>query len=608
MRPDVDENGVLNHGEFVAVTIHLQKMDNDEHFRIAFMFFDKDGSGYIELDELRDALADEYRETNVNTLNDIMREVDTDKDGRICYDEFVVMMKAGTDWRKCLFNYSEVVNGRIWVVWRNDYDVELIASSPQSITCKTKFLGQVLYFTAVYGPNDGIIRRQIWSHLVDLKQTVAGDPWILLGDFNVIASPEESSDFNGSQVLCADMRDFLDCMDSLEVSDHPYNGPQFTWSNLQSESFLARKLDRALVKSSWIDLLPHSCVEFLAPGVSDHCPILVWLERRLFSLRKPFKFFNFWVKHPNFLNIVEDSWCAPVVGNPMCILFEKLKRLKKALKALNASHFSDISVRVQEQRKKLEFARLEALSSGNFPANVLASLSNDLAILEDVENSDQSSRFFHSMVNKKNKQHTIRSLHNALGAKLETYEELSEEIVQFYKGLIGTADSNVHGGNVQLFQELFQWSFDDEAQESLVQVVTREEIKATMFEQESDKSPASSCFNTTTLVLVPKNQSPNHVFEFRPISCCIVFYKCISQILVKRLAPFLSDFISPSQCAFVKGWSITDNSLLAHKLVRGYQKGHISPRCTVELGSTTELISQVVKIGFWVEMVEAIKE
>ncbi|XWS51067.1 hypothetical protein CRYUN_Cryun12cG0144400 [Craigia yunnanensis] len=103
---DVDGNGVLDYGEFVAVTIHLQKMENDEHFRRAFMFFDKDGSGYIELDELRDALADESGEADVDVLNDIMREVDTDKDGRISYDEFVAMMKTGTDWRKASRQYS----------------------------------------------------------------------------------------------------------------------------------------------------------------------------------------------------------------------------------------------------------------------------------------------------------------------------------------------------------------------------------------------------------------------------------------------------------------------------------------------------------------------
>ncbi|KAJ6672491.1 SERINE/THREONINE-PROTEIN KINASE [Salix viminalis] len=88
---DVDGNGVLDYGEFVAVTIHLQKMENDEHFRRAFMFFDTD---------------DEYGETDNDVLNDIMREVDTDKDGCISYEEFVAMMKTGTDWRKASRQYS----------------------------------------------------------------------------------------------------------------------------------------------------------------------------------------------------------------------------------------------------------------------------------------------------------------------------------------------------------------------------------------------------------------------------------------------------------------------------------------------------------------------
>ncbi|OIW17695.1 hypothetical protein TanjilG_29045 [Lupinus angustifolius] len=103
---DVDGNGVLDYGEFVAVTIHLQRMENDEHIHKAFKYFDKDGSGYIELCELEEALADESGETETDILNDIMREVDTDKDGRISYDEFVAMMKTGTDWRKASRQYS----------------------------------------------------------------------------------------------------------------------------------------------------------------------------------------------------------------------------------------------------------------------------------------------------------------------------------------------------------------------------------------------------------------------------------------------------------------------------------------------------------------------
>ncbi|KAK4756292.1 hypothetical protein SAY87_006419 [Trapa incisa] len=103
---DVDGNGVLDYGEFVAVTIHLQRMENDEHIRRAFMYFDKDDTGYIELAELQYALADESGEADSNVVNEIMGEVDTDKDGRISYDEFVAMMKTGTDWRKASRQYS----------------------------------------------------------------------------------------------------------------------------------------------------------------------------------------------------------------------------------------------------------------------------------------------------------------------------------------------------------------------------------------------------------------------------------------------------------------------------------------------------------------------
>ncbi|GMH00038.1 hypothetical protein Nepgr_001877 [Nepenthes gracilis] len=103
---DIDGDGTLEYGEFVAVTIHLKKMANDEHLHWAFSFFDKDKSGYIEFDELRDALNDDIDSSSEEVINAIMHDVDTDKDGRISYDEFAAMMKAGTDWRKASRQYS----------------------------------------------------------------------------------------------------------------------------------------------------------------------------------------------------------------------------------------------------------------------------------------------------------------------------------------------------------------------------------------------------------------------------------------------------------------------------------------------------------------------
>ncbi|KAL6503000.1 Calcium-dependent protein kinase 7 [Orobanche hederae] len=103
---DVDGDGTLNYAEFLAVSVHLKKMANDEHLHKAFAFFDRNGSGYIEIEELRDALSDEGDATNEEVIVAIMHDVDTDKDGRISYEEFATMMKAGTDWRKASRQYS----------------------------------------------------------------------------------------------------------------------------------------------------------------------------------------------------------------------------------------------------------------------------------------------------------------------------------------------------------------------------------------------------------------------------------------------------------------------------------------------------------------------
>ncbi|CAI0450110.1 unnamed protein product [Linum tenue] len=103
---DIDGDGTLNYGEFVAVTIHIKKMGNDEHLHKAFGFFDQNKSGYIETEELREALNDDIDTCSEDVLVAIMQDVDTDKDGRISYEEFATMMKAGTDWRKASRQYS----------------------------------------------------------------------------------------------------------------------------------------------------------------------------------------------------------------------------------------------------------------------------------------------------------------------------------------------------------------------------------------------------------------------------------------------------------------------------------------------------------------------
>uniref|UniRef100_A0A0E0DHP4 non-specific serine/threonine protein kinase n=2 Tax=Oryza TaxID=4527 RepID=A0A0E0DHP4_9ORYZ len=90
---DIDNSGTIDYIEFIAATLHLNKLEREEHLVAAFSYFDKDGSGYITVDELQQAC----KEHNMPDafLDDVINEADQDNDGRIDYGEFVAMMTKG---------------------------------------------------------------------------------------------------------------------------------------------------------------------------------------------------------------------------------------------------------------------------------------------------------------------------------------------------------------------------------------------------------------------------------------------------------------------------------------------------------------------------------
>ncbi|XWS14422.1 hypothetical protein CRYUN_Cryun35bG0008200 [Craigia yunnanensis] len=92
---DVDNSGTIDYIEFITATMHRHRLEREDNINKAFQFFDKDSSGFITRDELRQAMT-EYGMGDEATIDEIIEDVDTDKDGRINYEEFVAMMKRGT--------------------------------------------------------------------------------------------------------------------------------------------------------------------------------------------------------------------------------------------------------------------------------------------------------------------------------------------------------------------------------------------------------------------------------------------------------------------------------------------------------------------------------
>ncbi|XP_039038081.1 uncharacterized protein LOC120175552 [Hibiscus syriacus] len=278
--------------------------------------------------------------------------------------------------------------------------------------------------TAVYGSNFGVARRGLWEHLRTVENDLGSSSWVIGGDFNIIARAEESSDFETMGVHnSSDMKEFQDCLEELDLMDHPFLGPTFTWSNRQEGSFLARKLDRVLVNPKWLLDYPDSFVEFKAQGVSDHCLGVLWTHKGALAKKpRPFKFFNCWVSHEKFLSIVKDSWQVHCAGSAMQVLFCKLRRLKPLLKELNKEFFSDISGRVKGKRAELE--QLQIFNLTHAEQRRVAEekrIQDELVNLEVAESEffrqkaklhwldegDLNTKFFHQRVesNKKKKYH-----------------------------------------------------------------------------------------------------------------------------------------------------------------------------------------------------------
>lgn len=79
LQGDIHGSGTLDCEEFVTVLLHIKKMSSDEYLPKAFKFFDKDGNGFIEMEELTEALADGELKPNEQVVNEIICEVDKDK-------------------------------------------------------------------------------------------------------------------------------------------------------------------------------------------------------------------------------------------------------------------------------------------------------------------------------------------------------------------------------------------------------------------------------------------------------------------------------------------------------------------------------------------------
>ncbi len=77
---DIDRSGYIDYSEFVIATMNEKQLLTNEKLQSAFKMFDKDGSGLISAEEIKEVLG--FGKTlSEEAVNEIIKQVDENGDG-----------------------------------------------------------------------------------------------------------------------------------------------------------------------------------------------------------------------------------------------------------------------------------------------------------------------------------------------------------------------------------------------------------------------------------------------------------------------------------------------------------------------------------------------
>nr|XP_009763385.1 PREDICTED: uncharacterized protein LOC104215309 [Nicotiana sylvestris]XP_016465127.1 PREDICTED: uncharacterized protein LOC107788003 [Nicotiana tabacum] len=467
--------------------------------------------------------------------------------------------KCAPGWSWCS-DSSTNEKGRIWILWdTNSIQFTLIRKHAQYIHGSKQ-----IPFIAIYGLHTIAHRCDMWEALRRIDSQLTNS-WIIMGDFNAIRDIEDR--VNGIVVQENEIKDFRSLMEDCRLNELGTVGRSYTWTN----SHVYSRIDRAIVNAHWMINMPPMQVHVMDPQFSNHSPLCIELERELEHKGRPFKFFNCLAEHPDFDSIIRDRW-------------NKENRKRNTKKQLEK--WSTIEEGIYRQRSRIQWLQL----------------------------GDSNTAFFFASMKRRATQNQIKFLHDDKGRLINKPEDIEQEIVGFYKGLLGSSTNSIPAINPSIMRKGPGLTRSQQLQ--LIALFINEDVMKALQEIGDSKAPSGDGFNayfykktwhiigkditkavleffneglmykpvnSTTVTLIPKVKTPSSVKQFRPISCCTIIYKIISKMLTSRLQTVMESLVDMSQAAFVPGRILSDNILLGHELVKGYGRKGVSPRCMVKI-------------------------
>lgn len=286
--------------------------------------------------------------------------------------------------------------------------------------------------------------------------------WLIVGDFNLIRKPENRNRPGGD---LTEIGLFNEAISSLDLTGITLHGKQFTWSNKQPSPLLER-LDWIFTSSNWTNSYPVTYATTMSMEPSYHSPCIISIQTAI-PKRTLFRFENYWLEHPNFLQLVQDNWSQQNnLTDRAKVINAKFKNLRRVFKArkLNLGVLN-----LEIDRLKLVINFFEAieefrdlnLMEWNFRSLVREKLTLKLNLqraywrqrgtIKWVKLGDASTKLFHANATIRLRKNLIPQLVLDQGIVVTTHAKKETTLWNSYKERIGKSEYKAEIFNIENF-------------------------------------------------------------------------------------------------------------------------------------------------------------
>ncbi|XP_068329845.1 uncharacterized protein [Pyrus communis] len=494
--------------------------------------------------------------------------------------------------------------GGLSMWWNESVEVTIGFASKHIIDATVNYvdLNRQARVTWVYGTAYRIEKVEFWRWMREwFKPT--NTPWLCGGDFNEILLDHEKS--GGASLNYNRPRYLEEFLNVTELMDLDYNGPCFSWRGMRNGHLVEERLDRGLANRQWQDYWPDTMVIHETVIGSDHCPLIIRTQPWAQKTKKLFRFEAFWAKEERCKEIVECCWRQEGHGDGIMRWQRKLNECRVRLTRWSQQAFHSrgreliglitrLGVLQHNWRQNWEEIKMV---SGRIDrlGEIEEQFWQQRSRVKWLKEGDANTAFFHQSTLQRRRRNKVEKIKDGNGVWIDKQCEVQKHIEEQFKELFSTSGPREWGSMLDCLHH----KVSDEMNDGLIKPVTLEEVQTAALQMGGLKAPGPDGFqgifyhsfwnylmddvngivqdfmqgvsnpqrlNSTHIVLVPKITNPDSVGHFRPISLCNYSYKIVSKILANRLKPILSEIISTTQGAFVKGRQIQDNIGIAHEM------------------------------------------